>query len=252
MKKSAGLFWCLFGLSFVAKCDNIASPVNPQNIGPSPGPFFLTTNGGPSVRYQQVYDGADFSRILNGPVLINEISFSLGQGSAGPVDARLPDLQIDFSTTSKSPDLLSSKFAENIGADDTVVYSGALRLTNNFLETYGMHIFLQHPFLYDPRAGNLLLDVRNYQTLPPLPPTPPGQAWLMAASATFGDSTSLAAANDVNSDTAVLNSGGLLTVFNVTVVPEPSPALIWGLSFAAVLGWRALLRNARTWKTRHR
>src|ERR1051326_1671397 len=135
-----------------------------------------------------------------------------------------------FSTTSKSPDLLSSKFAENIGADDTVVYSGALRLTNNFLETYGLHIFLQHPFLYDPRSGNLLLDVRNYQTPPPLPPTPPGQAWLMAASATFGDSTSLAAANDVNSDTAVLNSGGLLTVFNVTVVPEPSPALIWGLA----------------------
>jgi hypothetical protein len=63
---------------------------------------------------------------------------------------------------------LSATFANNVGADDTVVFSGPLSLSSAFTgpsagpKDFDIVITLQTPFLYDPSAGNLLLDVRNF------------------------------------------------------------------------------------------
>ena len=84
----------------------------------------------------------------------------------------MPSVQVNLSTTTRGPDQLSSMFSENVGANDTVVYSGQLN-TDLIGGKYGgptswdFEIYpLAKAFLYNPDAGNLLLDVRIFQGNP--------------------------------------------------------------------------------------
>jgi hypothetical protein len=127
-------------------------------------PFgFCEGNG--TMRYQQVYASSQFS----GPILIGQILFRPDATFGGGFSALLPDIQIDMSTTREAADALSTTFADNVGPDDTIVYArGALPLFSSFTgpaagpKTFDITINLTTPFLYNPAAGNLLLDVRNY------------------------------------------------------------------------------------------
>jgi len=67
----------------------------------------------------------------------------------------------------------------------------------------------------------------------------------MQAEGTLGDTSSLAVALDVNSATALVGTGALLTEFMVTPVPEPRSAALFfsGMAFLSVVVWRARLRN---------
>jgi len=74
-------------------------------------------------------------------------------------------LPIYASTTTRSVAGLSATFAENIGADNTLVLSGTLNWATgnvpgpgNTLQ-FDMVFPFTTPFLYDPAAGNLLLDI---------------------------------------------------------------------------------------------
>ena len=88
---------------------------------------------------------------------------------AKPSPLPSPNIRINLSTTSQVPDGLSNTFAENVGADDTVVFNGALPLSSAVTgpdggpKAFDIVITLQTPFWYDPTAGNLLLDVRNFE-----------------------------------------------------------------------------------------
>jgi hypothetical protein len=80
--------------------------------------------------------------------------------------ATLADVQINLSTTSVADDALSLTFADNVGADDTVVFSSPLPLQSRSRgsnpKNFDIVINLTTPFFYDPAMGNLLLDVRNF------------------------------------------------------------------------------------------
>ena len=206
-------------------------------------PFLTHRLIAPSVRYQQVYGASDFFSRVAGLLLITEISFAPGPGT-GPIDVQLPSLHVNLSTTQKAPDGLSSTFSDNLGPNDSLVYSGSIRLTIDPTGdlNFPVHIPLQHPFLFDPRAGNLLMDVRNFETQnsppPPFPQNPP----LFEAQDRFGDTLSFVASFDVNSPSAniFVQSEGLVTEFTVTPVPEPgsiwlvaSACAAWLLSLAA-------------------
>ena len=78
------------------------------------------------------------------------------------------EVDIRLSTTSKAPDGLSTAYVVNVGADETVVYGPAsltLSTTNTGAppKDFDFVIPFQRDFLYDPTAGNLLLDVRILQ-----------------------------------------------------------------------------------------
>jgi cell wall-associated NlpC family hydrolase len=79
----------------------------------------------------------------------------------------MSSVQITLSTTSSGPNSLSSTFANNIGPDETLVYSGPLTLSTNSTSSNGttadfdITIPLQTPFFYDPSKGNLLFDLKN-------------------------------------------------------------------------------------------
>jgi hypothetical protein len=154
------------------------------------------------------------------------------------------DVEIRLSTTSAAPDGLSTTFAENVGADDTTVFDrGRLILSQDFGGIY-IPVTLARPFLYEPTAGNLLLDVRLYSLgrTPYFPPPAFDAEW------TLGDSVSGVFSTNVNSPTASgMDTVGLVTRFTVEPVPEPS---IWALAAVAVpvlviYGWmRRRLRES--------
>jgi len=113
-----------------------------------------------TFRYQQVYDQSQFPSV---PLFISAISFR-SDVAFGPQRFGLTSFAaIDFnlSTTTKRPDSLSLTFAENVGSDDTTVFSGPLSLASIGLGRFDITVPIA-PFLYDPRLGNLLLDVRRF------------------------------------------------------------------------------------------
>lgn len=117
------------------------------------------------MRYQQVFAASEFS---GGAGLINQILLRPDGANGGTFSETLSSIQINLSTTSKSPSSLSKTFSKNVGTDETVAYSGSLPLSSAFTGPAGgpmdfdIVITLQTPFYYDSAAGNLLLDVRNY------------------------------------------------------------------------------------------
>ncbi len=120
-----------------------------------------------SMRYQQVFAAQEFTPPST-PMSITQISFRPDSENGNPFDTTLTNIQINLSTTSAVPAGLSLTFADNVGSDDTVVFSGSLSLSSADTgppggpKDFDIIINLQTPFLYDPDSGNLLLDVRNF------------------------------------------------------------------------------------------
>lgn len=118
-------------------------------------------------RYQQIFDSTTFtSQNVGMPILINQLRFRANGTTAswpggtwpGPIDIKLSTSPVDFLG-------FSTTFASNQGADLTTVYSGPVTKlpgVGNGTTTpapWFIDIALTTPFLYDPNAGDLTLDV---------------------------------------------------------------------------------------------
>lgn len=199
------------------------------------------------VRYQQVYDASQFSVISEGGGFINAIAFRPSQSSTLGATADASDLQINLSTTAHGPDGLSSQFAQNVGPDDAIVFGpGPISLegffsTGSSPQAFEMLISFANPFYYDPRAGNLLMDIRNYSG---------GHTFgSMSGEFAVGDPVSRVLGRiDSPSADILSDSFGLVTAFSVTPVPEPSSwflLLAGGLPLGFWLGRGRLRKGAR-------
>jgi hypothetical protein len=196
-------------------------------------PFDLGQTGLSSQRYQQVYAASQFSGIPSGGGLITQIIFRPDAFSGGAFTSTLPDMQIDLSTTSAPDDGLSTTYANNVGADDTVVFArGPLTLSSAFTgppngpKDFDIIITLTTPFFYNPANGNLLMDVRNFGG---------GSTTFFDAAFTTGDGSSRVFNSDVNSGTGSTDTEALITGF--TIVPEPGSAALLLVGGGTLLGW---------------
>jgi hypothetical protein len=120
---------------------------------------------GRTIRTQQVFSASEFGT-LSSPELITSIAFRPDR-LVDSDPSTIPSFQVNLSTTSKGPDGLSATFADNIGADDVVVFSGIWTLSSNHTgdpKDFDVVLNLQTPFLYDPSVGNLLLDMRTLES----------------------------------------------------------------------------------------
>jgi len=192
-------------------------------------PFNITPFGLSSQRYQQVYAASQFG----GGGLITQIIFRPDAMFGNAFMSTLPDIQIDLSTTSAADDGLSSTFADNVGADDTIVFArGALTLSSAFTgppdgpKDFDIIITLTTPFFYNPALGNLLLDVRNFGA---------GTTTVFDAVSPLGDGVSRVTNTDVNSGTGTPDSAGLVTGF--IIVPEPGSAALLLAGGGTLLAW---------------
>lgn len=190
-----------------------------------------------SMRYQQVYNSDQFN---TGPIFIDAILFRPDPVSGVAFTTTVQDVQINMSTSSNGADGLSTTFANNTGADDQIVRSrGSMTIssanTGGSPRDFDILITFDSAFTYDPSAGNLLLDVRQYSG-----ETNPSVAFWDAES-TVGDSISrvYTHASGVDSPTADnINTLGLVTQFQYRPVPEPASMIALGLGAAALLARR--------------
>src|SRR5687767_7164790 len=79
----------------------------------------FTDKTGVSMRFQQVYDASQFGSFMEEGKFISALAFRIDadQGRFHPYVS--VEAQINFSTTQRSPDNLSSNYFLNVGPDDT-------------------------------------------------------------------------------------------------------------------------------------
>jgi hypothetical protein len=142
---------------------NLVVPNTNATVEGNSGNIYPFNIGANDMRYQQVYASSQFGAVPPGGAFLTAIAFRVDAGW-GAFAATLPGVQINLSTTTKAPDGLDTTFANNVGLNDTLVYSGSLTLSSaasGSPAAFDIVIPLTPPFWYNPAAGNLLLDVRN-------------------------------------------------------------------------------------------
>lgn len=224
---------------------NFASTEGDSNNG---YPFNISAFSLTSQRYQQVYNSSLFSSLPAGGVEITGMAFRIDVGTGASFSSTLPDIQIDLSTTATSANTLSSTFASNVGANDTVVVgAGPLALsgtTGGTPNPFNIIINFTTPFIYDPSAGNLLMDVHNFGG--------GGTTQFDSTDVGTGIARNFTEGSGVGSPTAdgVINSSGLITEFIYQPVPEPGTLALAGLGgLTMLLGFR---RRKLDWPPGHR
>jgi len=158
----------------------------------------------PGMQYQQVYDAALFSDLM----LIDTISFF--NTLSLPGDIHVAAYEICLSTTSRGVNELDGRsLSDNIGSDSAVFFSGTLGGPGSMAD--GVFSIAGSAFEYDPRRGNLLLDVRVLSVVEGIAPT-----IFLDFDGTSVDSSRVCAGVPCGA------SSGLVTRFSDHSVPEPS------------------------------
>jgi hypothetical protein len=210
-----------FGVLFVVPADS----TNQYGNTFSPSPFYA-----PSFRYQQVYAASEFAYLTNfGGGWLATIQFR-GEENRPSFRVQIPNLQIDFSTTQRSPDGLSPVFAENVGPDNRVVFAGYLDAgaTGGPSADFIFQIRLSSLFLYNPSAGNLLMDIRIFQGKTNQSFEPDLDAWNRT-----NDSVSRVLSGSVNASTGLVETIGLATRLffwpnpKLTIERQSSSVFLW-------------------------
>src|ERR1051325_4313452 len=146
-----------------SKADTVVAPNNMATGDSAFGSGVLRAS---NYREQTVYSATHFPADI--ALLITELRYRPDYATGRAFNTTIANIQINLSTTARNPDGLNSIFANNVGFDDTIVFSGALNISSQFLgpptgpKDFDIRIPLSTPFLYNPAAGNLLVDIRNF------------------------------------------------------------------------------------------
>src|SRR6516162_2179146 len=122
-------------------------------------PFWFTP-----CHYQQSYDASHFSLIGTNGGYITSVAFRGGGNTTSFVYAMTVSLSTTpLPTNTASSNLLHSSFADNVGPDNTVVFSSNWKMRvfppRDGLLQFQFVIPFSTPFFYNPTNGNLLLDI---------------------------------------------------------------------------------------------
>ena len=143
------------------------SAIVPNSLASNDVAYGAGTFRAANYRHQQVYAASAFPSPLR-PKLIRELRWRPDYVYGNAFTTTLAQVVIRLSTTPKQPDGLSGVFAQNPGADETVVFSGPITLSSRYVgppngpKEFDIAIPLQTNFFYSPVNGNLLVDVLNY------------------------------------------------------------------------------------------
>lgn len=141
--------------------------VVPNALAEQDGNTASTTPGDDNqsgIRIQYLLDASQF-QALSGPAYLTGFASRPDRtpGASGP---KTITVQVYASTTTRTLAQMSTRFSENIGADRTLVFDGTLTLSSENLPGPGNTRQFDYaypfttPFLYDPAAGNLVLELQ--------------------------------------------------------------------------------------------
>lgn len=122
-------------------------------------PFWFTP-----CHYQQSYGASHFSLLGTNGGFITSVAFRGGGNTTSFVYAMTLSLSTTpVPTNTASSNLLHASFAENVGPDNTVVFSSNWRMRvfapRDSPLQFQFVIPFSRPFFYNPTNGNLLLDI---------------------------------------------------------------------------------------------
>jgi hypothetical protein len=181
-----------------------------------------------SSRYQQVYAASEFAAAQN-PQLITGIKFRY-RSTTSTFYLSQALMEVRLSTTSRTPDGLSAKFADNPGPDETLVFAGTNTIFagSSSLGKFSLGASFSKPFYYDRTKGNLLLEIRmpGYYRLP---------NYTLDATDGASDSLSRLYASDTNATSGTLDTTSAITQFtfqdvvisNITSVAPSAAVIKW-------------------------
>jgi hypothetical protein len=220
-----GAFLLLAGTSKPALAD-IVTGLPPASGNGVCLAFGCNYAAGGTGEYQQVYTSSLFS----GPITITGLDFYNTQLNSGATGMNTGTFTISLSTTSANWNSLSTTPANNIGSDNTQVFSGSLAQAWAFGDT--LAITFTTPFTYTPGPGaNLLLNVQATGT---------GDSGGDIYFDISRGNTIFGSYYDFNFGPTVGKGFGLVTGF-VTSTPEPGTLALLGFG----LGGLAIARRRK-------
>jgi opacity protein-like surface antigen len=130
---------------------------NANQAGPSNNAF--PWNQG-DMRYQQVYAADQFGGVSG---LILNFKYRVDEQWGYAFTSNPITSEIRFSTTQAGPNNLSDVFAQNIGPDETLVWSGPITLQSaGNWQVFDINVDVNDVYSYNPAAGNLLIDIKVF------------------------------------------------------------------------------------------
>jgi hypothetical protein len=231
------LFCCFGFLTFSGLSEQVGvffpgNAASTEGDGVSFDPFCIEYEGYSSERFQQVYDASQFSAQAPNGGLINRILFRVDADVKG-VSEDIQRIEISLSTSARSSTSLSPLFSENIGPDNSIIFPADRLLfqagtTGGRPRPFTLEIPMNHPFFYDPKLGNLLLDIKVI-----LPAIMTGIR-STGMDAAHNNSMATVFAPSVTATSGQVFNFGLVTLFVMTPVPEPSTWALGILGFVAL------------------
>lgn len=158
--KAVALACCLAG-GALAQEQTLVLPPGTQDRA---GDFAFDVWKGGDVRFQQFYSSGALRSAMPTGAYITGISFRQDDKRGFNGELSFASVEVLLSTTDRSYASSSSTFVDNLGSDATLVSSlspvrWTIRHSPGVANAFQMPVRFSTPFLYDPRKGNLLIDV---------------------------------------------------------------------------------------------
>ena len=198
---------------------------NPTDTFPFGGT--VLDNGG---RVQELYLASEFLSFGSGPLVISRLALRPDESVNAAIDTDWEITALNLSTTATEPGSLNSTFSENYGDDVTTVFTGNVNLQTdgvrlgNAPHDFDYVVDFETEFVYDPAEGNLLVEFIFVAG---------GKTWQDAHDLGDGlDRLILALGPNQTVATTMIDA---VTVYQFTIIPEPSSAALLGLGLIGLL-----------------
>ncbi len=207
--------------------------VSPADFKDKEGDEQTRQYGIKNTRFQQFYLAADFIGPLPNGGYIKEIRFRADASGGSSLASVLSAIEVNLSYAPGFGSI-STTFEQNKGAQYTRVYSGDLSIPATAPGQFDMAIVLQTPFLYDPKAGNLMMDFTKGSAF--------NSGLVPLLDYTFRSVHTATVVGGRLNPSGNSADGGYITQFTIEAVPEPASVALMLVGGVMVCAFRRKTR----------